>query len=52
MPSESLGLSESLGSSDVDAEIFDSELPETEPELLVEDILSRLFLPSFTLRYG
>ncbi|PSB22821.1 hypothetical protein C7B76_02590 [filamentous cyanobacterium CCP2] len=38
--------------SDTDTENFDSELPEAEPELLVEDILSRLFLPSFTLRYG
>jgi hypothetical protein len=31
---------------------FESELPEAESEQLVEDILSRLFLPSFTLRYG
>lgn len=28
------------------------EYPEAEPEQLIEDILSRLFLPSFTLRYG
>jgi hypothetical protein len=31
---------------------LESELPEAESEQLVEDILSRLFLPSFTLRYG
>jgi hypothetical protein len=31
---------------------LESELPEEESEQLVEDILSRLFLPSFTLRYG
>ena len=30
----------------------DSELPDIESEQLIEDILSRLFLPSFTLRYG
>jgi hypothetical protein len=33
------------GSSTLDPDVLDTEL-------LVEDILSRLFLPSFTLRYG
>lgn len=31
---------------------IEPEVSETELEQLVEDILSRLFLPSFTLRYG
>jgi|SRR5919199_6646259 hypothetical protein len=31
---------------------FEPEFPELESEQLVEDILSRLFLPSFTLKYG
>lgn len=38
-----------------DSELFeesDSEFSELELENLLEDILSRLFLPSFTLRYG
>ena len=30
----------------------DNEFPETSTDLLIEEILSRLFLPSFTLRYG
>ena len=30
----------------------DSEVPQLEPEQLIEDILSRLFLPSFTIKYG
>ncbi|PSB02516.1 hypothetical protein [Merismopedia glauca] len=30
----------------------ESEISQLESEVLVEDILSRLFLPSFTLRYG
>lgn len=33
-------------------DLDDNELPEKESEQLIEDILSRLFLPSFTLRYG
>lgn len=40
---------------DIDETVIDedeSELPEKESEKLIEDILSRLFLPSFTLRYG
>lgn len=44
--------SESSSQPDSDSEAFDTEIPEAEPERLVEDILSRLFLPSFTLRYG
>lgn len=30
----------------------ESEFSELEPEKLIEDILSRLFLPSFTIKYG
>ena len=30
----------------------ESELSQLEPEALIEDILSRLFLPSFTINYG
>lgn len=30
----------------------ENEFSELEPEILIEDILSRLFLPSFTLNYG
>lgn len=33
-------------------DIDEGEIPEKESEQLIEDILSRLFLPSFTLRYG
>ena len=46
MPSE---LSSQYNQQDID---FEPEFSEVESELLVEDILSRLFLPSFTLRYG
>ncbi|MEA5468919.1 hypothetical protein [Spirulina sp. 06S082] len=35
-----------------DEEWNDNEFSSLEPEKLVEDILSRLFLPLFTLRYG
>lgn len=35
-----------------DNDEFNREYPEAEPEQLVEDIFSRLFFPSFTLRYG
>lgn len=42
----------SLFADDDDDDDFDKEFSEAEPEKLVEDILSRLFLPSFTLRYG
>ncbi|MEH1930737.1 GIY-YIG nuclease family protein [Nostoc sp.] len=38
--------------SNADEDELESEFSESEPEKLVEDILSRLFLPSFTLRYG
>lgn len=30
----------------------ENELSQLEPEALIEDILSRLFLPSFTIKYG
>ena len=40
------------GSNADDEDELESEFSESESEKLVEDILSRLFLPSFTLRYG
>ena len=40
-------------SEDIEAEEdFESEFSYLEPEALIEDILSRLFLPSFTINYG
>lgn len=39
------------GNADDDDE-SNKEYPEAESEQLLEDILSRLFVPSFTLRYG
>lgn len=39
-------------SGDADDDESNREYPEAEPEQLIEDILSRLFVPSFTLRYG
>ena len=48
--------SESQFLSDVDnfetEEEAENEFSELEPERLIEDILSRLFLPSFTIKYG
>ncbi|HEY9769447.1 MAG TPA: hypothetical protein V6C71_13290 [Coleofasciculaceae cyanobacterium] len=51
-----LSCSENLNycsSEDIEAEQNnESEFPQLEPEALIEDILSRLFLPSFTNKYG
>jgi hypothetical protein len=51
-----LGFSENLNycsSEDIEAEQNnESEFAQLEPEALIEDILSRLFLPSFTINYG
>lgn len=35
-----------------DSDFLNDEFSNSEPEQVIEDILSRLFLPSFTLRYG
>jgi hypothetical protein len=51
-----LGCSENLNycsAEDIEAEQNnESEFSQLEPEALIEDILSRLFLPSFTINYG
>lgn len=49
----SLTLDDSNEEDEFDSEVSeDCEFSEFESERLVEDILSRLFIPSFTLRYG
>jgi hypothetical protein len=39
-------------SDNIQTEEEESEFSQLEPEILIEDILSRLFLPSFTINYG
>ena len=51
-----IGCSEDLNYINLDSvnteEDEESEISQLTPEVLIEDILSRLFLPSFTIKYG